>query len=116
MYSFLGRSVLVASLVIFTGISAIAQQKGGTLGCREDNWNNDKSVGHCEMREQTLAPSGGTIAIDGRQRIKCLAAVRYGSAWASVRFPCTTRFVFSAFRSPSSPRSHRSHCRSMSCT
>jgi len=67
MYSFLGRSVLIASLVIFTGISAIAQQKGGTFGCREDNWNNDKLVGHCEMREQTLAPSGGTIAIDGRQ-------------------------------------------------
>lgn len=67
MYSFLGRSVLIASLVIFTGISAIAQQKGGTLACRDDNWNNDKLVSHCEMREQTLAPTGGTIAIDGRQ-------------------------------------------------
>jgi len=66
MYSFLGRSVLIAALVTFTGISVLAQQKG-TLGCREDNWYNDRLVGHCEMREQTLAPSGSTIAIDGRQ-------------------------------------------------
>ncbi|HEU4767123.1 MAG TPA: hypothetical protein VFS77_07100 [Pyrinomonadaceae bacterium] len=67
MYSFLGRSVLIAAVVIFTGISAVAQQKGGTLSCRQDNWNNDRLVGHCEMREQTLAPSGGTIVVDGRQ-------------------------------------------------
>lgn len=67
MYSFLGRSVLIAALVTFTGISVWAQQKGGNLGCREDSWHNDRLTGHCEMREQTLAPTGGTIAIDGRQ-------------------------------------------------
>lgn len=68
MYSFLGRSVLIASLVIFTGISAMAQQqKRGTLNCQEETWNNDQSQSFCEVREQTLAPSGGTIAIDGRQ-------------------------------------------------
>lgn len=70
MYSFLGRSVLrsvlFAALVTFTGLSALAQQKG-TLACREENWNNDRLVGHCEVREQTLALSGSVIAIDGRQ-------------------------------------------------
>ena len=66
MYSFLGRSVLIASLVIFTGISAIAQQKRGTLSCQEETWNNDQSQSFCEVREETLGRSG-TIAIDGRQ-------------------------------------------------
>lgn len=65
MYSFIGRSVLIATLVTFTGLSALAQK--GTLACRDDNWNNDRTVGHCEMREQTLAPSGSMIVIDGRQ-------------------------------------------------
>ncbi len=68
MKSFLGRSVLrsvlFAALVTFTGLSALAQK--GTLACRDDNWNSDRTVGHCEMREQTLAPSGA-IAIDGRR-------------------------------------------------
>lgn len=67
MYRFLGRSVLIAALVTFAGVSVFAQTKGGSLACRENNWYNDRLVGHCEIREQTLAPSGGTIAIDGRQ-------------------------------------------------
>src|SRR5687768_5764531 len=67
MYRFLGRSVLIAALVTFAGVSVFAQTKGSSLACRENNWYNDRLVGHCEVREQTLAPSGGTIAIDGRQ-------------------------------------------------
>src|SRR5687768_4056214 len=67
MYRFLGRSVLIAALVTFAGVSVFAQTKGGSLSCRENNWYNDRLVGNCEIREQTLAPSGGTIAIDGRQ-------------------------------------------------
>ena len=66
MYRFLGRSVLIAALAALTGISVLAQQKGGTLACRDDNWYNDKLVGNCEIREQTLAPAGA-LAIDGRQ-------------------------------------------------
>lgn len=68
MYRFLGRSVLIAALVTFTGIAAFAQRdKDRSLACRNDNYYNDRLVSNCEMREQTLAPSGGTIAIDGKQ-------------------------------------------------
>lgn len=69
MYRFLGRSVLIAALVTFTGVAAFAQKdKDRSLSCRNnDNWYNDRLVGNCEIREQTLAPSGGTIAIDGKQ-------------------------------------------------
>lgn len=67
MHRFLGRSVLIAAVVIAAAISALAQQKGGTLACREDGWYSDRLQTNCEIREQTLAPTGGTIAIDGRQ-------------------------------------------------
>ncbi len=68
MYRFLGRSVLIAALVTFTGVAAFAQRdKDRSLTCRENNWYNDRLVSNCEIREQTLAPSGGAIAIDGRQ-------------------------------------------------
>ena len=72
MFRFLGRSVLIAALMTFTGVAVFAQkekirEKNGSLTCNQDNWYNDRLVGNCEIREQTLAPSGGTIAIDGRQ-------------------------------------------------
>jgi hypothetical protein len=68
MYRFLGRSVLIAALVTFTGVAAFAQKdKDRSLTCRENNWYGDRLVSNCEIREQTLAPSGGTIAIDGKQ-------------------------------------------------
>src|SRR5215207_9171961 len=68
MYRFLGRSVLIAALVTFTGVAAFAQRdKDQSLSCRENNnYQNGRLVSNCEIREQTLAPSGGTIAIDGR--------------------------------------------------
>ncbi len=68
MYRFLGRSLLIAALVTFTGVAAIAQKdKDRSMTCRENNYYNDRLVSNCEIREQTLAPSGGAIAIDGRQ-------------------------------------------------
>jgi hypothetical protein len=73
MLRFLGRTALVAALVATAGITTLAQKndkikvKDGSLTCREQSWYNDKLVGNCEVREQTLALSGGTIAIDGRQ-------------------------------------------------
>lgn len=68
MYRFLGRSVLIAALVTFTGVAAFAQRdKDRSLTCRDNNYYNDRLVSNCEIREQTLAPSGGAIAIDGRQ-------------------------------------------------
>jgi hypothetical protein len=64
--------MLIAALVTFTGIAVLAQKekvkdKDRSLTCRENSWDNDRLVGNCEVREQTLALSGGTIAIDGRQ-------------------------------------------------
>jgi DUF4097 and DUF4098 domain-containing protein YvlB len=67
MYRLLGRSVLIAALVTLTGLSVLAQQKGGTLTCRDNSWYNDRLEGNCEVREQTLAMSGSPISIDGRQ-------------------------------------------------
>ena len=67
MYRFLERSVLIAAVAALMGVSALAQQKGGTLTCRDNGWYNDKLEGNCEIREQTLAMSGAPIAIDGRQ-------------------------------------------------
>jgi hypothetical protein len=69
MYRFLGRSVLIAALVASTGIAGLAQKdkvKEKSLTCREDNWASDRLVNNCEIREQTLALSGGTIAVDGK--------------------------------------------------
>ena len=72
MYRFLGRTLLIAALVTFTGVATFAQKekdkdKDRSMSCRQNNWYNDRLVGNCEIREQTLAPSGGAIAIDGRQ-------------------------------------------------
>ena len=67
MLRFLGRSVLILALAALTGVSVLAQQKGGILTCRDNNWYNDRLEGNCEVREQTLAMSGAPIAIDGRQ-------------------------------------------------
>ena len=70
MYRFLGRSVLIVALVTFTGVAVLAQKeksKDRSLTCNQDSWYNDRLVGNCEIREQTLALSGGTISIDGRQ-------------------------------------------------
>jgi DUF4097 and DUF4098 domain-containing protein YvlB len=68
MYRFIGRSLLIAALLTFAGVSVFAQRdRDRSLSCRENNWYNDRLVGNCEIREQSLAPSGGTIAIDGKQ-------------------------------------------------
>ena len=71
MLRFLGRSVLrsvlIAALVAVAGPSVLAQQKGGTMTCRDNGWYNDKLEGNCEIREQTLAMSGAPIAVDGKQ-------------------------------------------------
>ena len=72
MYRFLGRTLLIAALVTFTGVATFAQKekdkdKDRSMSCRQNNWYNDRLAGNCEIREQTLAPSGGAIAIDGRQ-------------------------------------------------
>ncbi len=68
MYRFLGGSLLITAILTIAGIPVLAQNtKGGSLTCSGNNWSHDKLVGNCEIREQTLAPTGGTIIIDGRQ-------------------------------------------------
>src|SRR5690242_3428191 len=76
MLRFLGRSLLVASLLATAVIFSVAQKndktekikiKDGSLTCHsERNWDADRLFGNCEIREQTLAPSG-SLSIDGRQ-------------------------------------------------
>jgi hypothetical protein len=69
MFWFIGRSVFVAMLLALASVGVFAQERSkGSLNCRENNnWYGDRLVGNCEMREQTLAPNGGAISIDGRQ-------------------------------------------------
>jgi DUF4097 and DUF4098 domain-containing protein YvlB len=70
MFRFIGRSVLLASLLITGGVAVTAQKekdKDRSMTCRQNSYYNDRLVGNCEIREQTLALSGGTIGIDGRQ-------------------------------------------------
>ncbi len=54
-------------LVIGAMASVVVAQKPakGSLKCQE--WNHDGLASHCEIREQTLAASGGVIKVDGRQ-------------------------------------------------
>ncbi len=68
MNRILGRTVLIAALLSFASLFALAQDKGSkeSLACR-DNWYSERLVGHCEVREQTIAASGGVLSIDGRQ-------------------------------------------------
>ena len=68
MYRFVGRSVLVATFLALASVGILAQDKAkGSLTCRDNNWYGNRLVGNCEIREQTLAPSGGPLSIDGRQ-------------------------------------------------
>ena len=68
MLRIVGRNVLIAALVTFAGVSVFAQDKDKGLYCGDlDNWNGDRVVSKCEMREQTLAVTGGTIGIDGKE-------------------------------------------------
>src|ERR1044072_7790570 len=67
MYKFLGRSVLIAALVTFTGVVAFAQRdKDRSMTCRENTYYNDRLVSNCEIREQKLGASGGAVGVGGK--------------------------------------------------
>jgi hypothetical protein len=59
-----------ASVALLAVLSLMATesfaQKGGDMNCR-DNWFNDRLASHCEIREQTLSASRGTINVDASQ-------------------------------------------------
>ena len=67
MNKWLIRSVLVVATLVAANFVALAQNEGakGSLSCR-DNWYSDRLMGHCEIKEQTVAP-GGVITVDARR-------------------------------------------------
>src|SRR5688572_18072826 len=66
MNKLISRAVLAVMTICLVGGAAWAQKDKGndSLACR-DNWRNDKLVNHCEIKEQTLPATDGTIAVDG---------------------------------------------------
>ncbi len=68
MTKLLSRGVLALMITCVVSVAAVAQKekdKDGPMVCR-DNWNSSKMVQHCEIKEQTLAATGGAISVDGR--------------------------------------------------
>ena len=68
MSRWLGRIVFTVAILSVTGTIGLAQRdKDGSLTCRDrDTWYGDRLLGHCEVKEQTLA-AGGTITVDARK-------------------------------------------------
>ena len=67
MIRLMRRSVFLTLLIAICAAAVVAQSRDrGSLNCRDENNYGDRLVSKCEIREQTLAPSG-SIAIDGRQ-------------------------------------------------
>jgi DUF4097 and DUF4098 domain-containing protein YvlB len=71
MNRLLTRSVLIFLTACVVSVPAFAQKEKNkeykdSVTCRE-NWSSDKSVSHCEIKEQTLPASGGTIEVDGKR-------------------------------------------------
>ena len=68
MNRLLRRSALVFAVLTVTCVSALAQGRDkGSLSCRDGDWFGDRLASFCEIREQTIAPTGGQLSIDGRQ-------------------------------------------------
>jgi DUF4097 and DUF4098 domain-containing protein YvlB len=66
MTSWIRRIVFIAATLSVLSVLAFAQDKSrGSLTCR-DNWYSDRLMGHCEIKEQTVA-AGGTITVDARK-------------------------------------------------
>jgi len=70
----LTRGVLILLLTCVVSMPALSYEKTqknskershDSLACRDD-WQNDKLVNHCEIKEQTLPASENTISVDGR--------------------------------------------------
>ena len=64
------RAGLLCALLFVAFSAAFAQgdRSRPSLSCRdEDNSYNDSRARHCEVKEQTIAATGGTLNVDGRQ-------------------------------------------------
>lgn len=51
-------------LVLGTGWAQMHDNREQTLTCDNHNWNGNRLISHCEVKEQTMAVSGGRISID----------------------------------------------------
>ncbi len=51
-------------LIVLGSLPMLAQNPTPTLSCNDRNSHNDRLVGHCEMKEQTLGAPRGAIAIN----------------------------------------------------
>ena len=70
MNRLLTRGVLMLLTIFVLSVPVLAhdvqkEKSHDSLACH-DNWNNDRLVSHCEIKEQGLPASGDTIAVDGR--------------------------------------------------
>jgi hypothetical protein len=67
MRKFLGRAVLALMLTCGLGVTAFSQKEkpDASLACN-DNIQNGRLAGYCEMKEQTLPATAETITVDGR--------------------------------------------------
>jgi hypothetical protein len=67
MNKLLSRALLAVMMTCLVGITALSQKQKSddSLACQDD-WQSDRLVGHCELKEQTLPATDGTIAVDGR--------------------------------------------------
>jgi len=67
MSKLLGRAVLALICMCVLGVAAFSQKgkADASLACN-DNIQNGRLAGHCEMKEQTLPATAETITVDGR--------------------------------------------------
>jgi len=63
------RTLLTLAVLAIATASAFSQpkEKRDSLSCREGDWYGDRLISTCQIREQTIAATGGQLSIDGRQ-------------------------------------------------
>ncbi|OLE51157.1 MAG: hypothetical protein AUG51_24265 [Acidobacteria bacterium 13_1_20CM_3_53_8] len=69
MKKILNHIALVLFVLALACTSALAQRserERGSLSCNDDSIYSDSQT-HCEIKEQTLAATGGTVNVDGRE-------------------------------------------------
>jgi DUF4097 and DUF4098 domain-containing protein YvlB len=67
MNKLLSRTLLAVMMASVVGVTAFSQEERSkaSLTCR-DNWHSGRLASHCEIKEQTLAATDGTVSVDGR--------------------------------------------------
>src|SRR5215472_8644984 len=61
------KNLAVPLFLLLGATSLVALQPKATLNCNDGHGGDRRLAGYCEMREQTVAAAGATIAVDGRQ-------------------------------------------------